>query len=406
MAGDTLRLASEATDANGHIVHGAEVSWASSDTVVAVVDRSGLVTGIGAGNAEITVTVGDAQGSSEITVDSPDRAALVALYHATAGPNWRNSENWLTDAPLEDWSGVRTRSGRVVRIHLPENTLDGSIPAELGSLTHLEWLSLSINLLDGPIPAELGNLVNLERLYLSHNHLRDPIPQSFLQLDLVSFYMEQRSPGLSSFAVHPPLCVPGISVFAEWLQGIENKAVLFCNDTDRETLESLFEQAGGSGWTTADGWLTGPALNEWHGVGVDSLGRATALDLERNALSGRLPRTLGGLTEMTELLIGGNASLSGPLPPSLTVLPLRVLHYGDTSVCAPSQAAFREWLEAIPSHDGTGAACDLSDREILEAAYEILRGSEWTKSENWLTDRPLGRVDPGRGDPPRPGNGD
>ena len=29
-----------------------------------------------------------------------DRAALVALYEATGGPNWRNNTNWLTDAPM------------------------------------------------------------------------------------------------------------------------------------------------------------------------------------------------------------------------------------------------------------------------------------------------------------------
>ncbi len=396
VVGDTLRLVAEALDDNGHAVAGAEFNWSSSNDSIAGVDDSGLVTANSEGrsrsrgSATITATADDVQGTSKITVDSPDRAALVALYHSTDGPNWRNSENWLTDAPLDDWHGVRTRSGRVVRIHLAENGLEGTIPAELGGLVNLEWLSLSINLLHGPVPVELGNLVNLERLYLSHNHLRDPIPRSFLQLELVSFFMQQRSPEPSSPGVHATLCVPGISDFAEWLKGIENKAVDFCNDSDRETLESLFEQARGSGWTTADGWLTGPVLDEWHGVSADSLGRVTAIDLERNELAGRLPRTLGGLTQMTELRIGGNASLSGPLPTSLTALPLRVLHYGDTQVCAPPHAALREWLEAIPSHDGTGVACELSDREMLEAVYEILRGSEWTNSDNWLTDRPLG----------------
>ena len=45
--GDTLRLAATATDANGHTVAGAEFAWASGDTAVAVVDATGLVTGIG-----------------------------------------------------------------------------------------------------------------------------------------------------------------------------------------------------------------------------------------------------------------------------------------------------------------------------------------------------------------------
>ena len=46
-----------------------------------------------------------------------DRAALVALYEATDGPNWVDNGNWLTDAPLGEWYGVDTgcfRAGRAV----------------------------------------------------------------------------------------------------------------------------------------------------------------------------------------------------------------------------------------------------------------------------------------------------
>ena len=37
---------------------------------------------------------------------SPDRGALVAIYNATGGPNWRLNTNWLTDAPVGEWHGV------------------------------------------------------------------------------------------------------------------------------------------------------------------------------------------------------------------------------------------------------------------------------------------------------------
>ena len=57
--------------------------------------------------------------STTLSASHPDRAALVALYNATDGPNWVNNENWLTDAPLRDWYGVATdASGRVVRVDL------------------------------------------------------------------------------------------------------------------------------------------------------------------------------------------------------------------------------------------------------------------------------------------------
>ncbi len=513
--GDTLRLAAELFDENGRLVSGAAFSWSTSDMSVADVDGAGLVRGVGEGAATITATAGEAFGVSEITVATLERVALVALYEATDGPNWANSDNWLTDAPLGDWYGVRTDgSGRVVSLNLsgqwdresrewirhglsgpipPDlvnlvnlewlslgannlngpipselgdliklkglflgdnnltgpipvelvnlaklqnlnlygNALEGSIPAELGRLANLEWLYLGgnditgpipsefgnlaqlrvlalnhgalegpippelgnlvslerlelyDNALEGPIPSELGNLVNLDWLQLAFNKLTGPIPQSFLQLDKLQTFQIRRNEGL---------CVPGVSAFVTWLEGIERRddSDVFCNESDRKVLASLFERAGGPRWTGADGWVGGPALDEWYGVSADSLGRVAALDLERNGLSGRLPVDLGSLAQMTELRIGGNTALSGPLPLSLVALSLRALHYEGTGVCAPSQARFREWLNAIPSHEGTGAECPpMSDREILEIVYETLGGSEWLNSDNWLTDRPL-----------------
>ena len=72
-----------------------------------------------------------------------DRAVLVTLYNATNGPNWSNSDNWLTDAPLEDWYGVSLdASGRVREVRLDGNGLTGQIPPELGDLTNLQSLDL------------------------------------------------------------------------------------------------------------------------------------------------------------------------------------------------------------------------------------------------------------------------
>ncbi len=111
--------------------------------------------------------------------------ALVALYNATDGPNWKDNTNWLTDAPLGDWAGVSanriTGNGRVVgecvtQLWLNSNRLKGELPADLGSLHSLAELYLSNNQLSGEIPAELGSLLNLQRLDLSDNQLSGAIP--------------------------------------------------------------------------------------------------------------------------------------------------------------------------------------------------------------------------------------
>ena len=98
---------------------------------------------------------------------SPEiREALVALYNATDGPVWKNSGNWLTDAPLDQWHGVVTDcDGSLVGLILNENQMAGPIPPELGDLSALETLILGGNQLTGPIPPELGNLTELVWLH-------------------------------------------------------------------------------------------------------------------------------------------------------------------------------------------------------------------------------------------------
>ena len=62
-----------------------------------------------------------------------DRGALVALYNAAADPNWNSNNNWLTDVPIGEWSGVTTDDkGRVTELNLSSSQLSGEIPAELG----------------------------------------------------------------------------------------------------------------------------------------------------------------------------------------------------------------------------------------------------------------------------------
>ena len=106
-----------------------------------------------------------------------DRAALVALHNATGGPNWERNNNWLSEVPISEWSGVTTDdNGRVTEMRLSSNQLIGEIPPELGNLANLTWLSLGSNQLSGEIPPALGNLANLSTLFLGNNQLSGEIP--------------------------------------------------------------------------------------------------------------------------------------------------------------------------------------------------------------------------------------
>jgi hypothetical protein len=61
-------------------------------------------------------------------------------------------------------------------LRLYDNQLTGEIPPEIGNLTNLTELELFTNQLSGSIPSEIGNLTNLTYLSLSNNQLTGEIP--------------------------------------------------------------------------------------------------------------------------------------------------------------------------------------------------------------------------------------
>ena len=96
------------------------------------------------------------------------RDALVALYNATNGSGWKNNENWLSEAPLDQWYGVFTDcDGTLTHLSLTDNQITGPIPSWLGNLSNLNVLGLGRNQFTGPIPPELGNLSRLGDFVIS-----------------------------------------------------------------------------------------------------------------------------------------------------------------------------------------------------------------------------------------------
>ncbi|HEV2670990.1 MAG TPA: Ig-like domain-containing protein, partial [Gemmatimonadales bacterium] len=67
-AGNTVQLTATPKDANGNTLSGRVVTWSSNNTAAAVVNASGLVTGMAAGSATITATSEGQSGTSAITV--------------------------------------------------------------------------------------------------------------------------------------------------------------------------------------------------------------------------------------------------------------------------------------------------------------------------------------------------
>ncbi len=66
--GQTGQLTAVVTDANGNTMTGQTITWTSSNSGVATVNASGLVSAVGAGSATITASTGGKSGTASVTV--------------------------------------------------------------------------------------------------------------------------------------------------------------------------------------------------------------------------------------------------------------------------------------------------------------------------------------------------
>ena len=248
-------------------------------------------------------------GKSAITSVATDREALVALYHATDGPNWNASSdwgpqprNWLTERPLDDWYGVTTNeAGRVTGIELSNISLLGTLPKELGNLSELVTLYFWGPGLTGQIPAELGKLTNLEELILGSTNLSGTIPP---ELGNLANLTELK---LRGNAYTPPILEEPGNITESRSGEVEQAGIGLTGQIPPElgNLSNLKELA------LDENRLEGQIPPE-----LGDLASLTHLSLEENALRGSIPPELGNLSKLVNLNLGLNY-LTGPIPPEL-----------------------------------------------------------------------------------------
>ena len=279
---------------------------------------------------------------------NPERAALEALYLATDGPNWTNNANWLSDAPISDWYGVRTDdlgfvetlalSGNglngplppelgdlvaVRNLQLMQNQLGGALPPELGKLTGLRALHLHATDLSGEIPPELGNLASLETLDLFGNHLSGEIPPELGELpSLKALFLF----GNELSGTIPPALgnIASLEVAFLHFNRLEGSIPPELGRLSNLNFLDLSDNRLTGAIPPAMGDLVGLEalslrLNGLEGAIPPELGNLPGLkklDLSDNHLEGAIPPELGNLAGIEEMFLFGNR-LSGPLPPPL-----------------------------------------------------------------------------------------
>ncbi len=294
--------------------------------------------------------------------DSVERAALVALYNATNGPNWNNNTNWCSDKPISEWAGVQVRgntkelwlhydrniSGELpieitnlknfVYIDFNGDNLYGNIPPTIGRLNQLYTLDLSSNNLSGPIPNSICDMIHLRNLGLYRNALNGPIPKNIGKIErLYSLYIGENK--LSG-------TIPDEICNLKELHYI----ILSSNNLEGEIPYRIFELPSLEALNLRNNNLSGSipnnipensllrtinlSLNNFTGTIPNNFGnlkQIKELDLSCNQLEGNIPECLGNLTSLATLELWKN-SLDGEIPKSFENLKQLISTREDGSI--------------------------------------------------------------------------
>jgi Leucine-rich repeat (LRR) protein/ribosomal protein L13E len=276
-----------------------------------------------------------------------ERDALMALFEATRGMQWKVRLHWGTSRPVSEWYGVQTElderdRDRVVGLQLCDNNLCGSLPEKLWMLSRLKSVQLSMNRLQGSVPAlvvkrlqtnnvqaDLSNnpsLLPISPFKLSQQQgPSSPAPRNPLQRDTSMTSLSAPStPAAASVNMNlfgstgrysgavPP--TPAGTSLAE-----NNSTPAIPNeheDIERAALMDLFHAASGSRWIRRTHWGTNRPIGEWFGVTQNKAGRVSRLCLASNNLHGSVPDSISYLEALRELDLRLN-QLMGPVPSSL-----------------------------------------------------------------------------------------
>ncbi len=321
------------------------------------------------------------EGTGVDCAPSADRDVLANIYESMSGDQWHDNSNWLTDAPLREWHGIRADGqGRGVGLDLAFNGLAGPIPAdiaaleeltdlrlvgndtrrssippELGELANLEVLDLADIFASGPIPPRIGKLSRLRILDLSSNELSSSIPPELGDLtSLVELHLDNNRlvgsipPQLGNASELRQIHLPGNELSGALPTSLARLGKLRILDLSGNSFSAGLPSAFGE-FARLD--YLNLSYNNLVGAIPAELGNVanlTELYLGSNSLSGPIPPELAELTRLRSLALTGNTDLTGPLPDDFANLREMVhLQAAGTGLCVPQNAKLLDWLNGL-----------------------------------------------------------
>ncbi|GMP63463.1 hypothetical protein CsSME_00025147 [Camellia sinensis var. sinensis] len=258
-----------------------------------------------------------------------DFAALNALKEI-----WKNTPlSWVGPDPCgNSWEGIRCNNSRVTSITLASMGLTGQLSGDIQGLSELQTLDLSYNNgLTGSLPRSIGNLTKLSNLMLVSCSFSGPIPETIGSLQ------QLRILTLSSNSFSGPI-PPSIGNLFNlyWLDLSVNK--LSGTIPVSPGLDML---VNAKHFHCGSNQLSGEIPSQLFKSNMSLI----HVLFNNNALSGKIPSTLG-LVQTLEILFLSNNQLTGPLP---DLTGLNSLSYVDLSNNTFDKSDFPSWFSTLQS---------------------------------------------------------
>ena len=261
-----------------------------------------------------------------------DSLALVAIYNAGDGANWKEERRWDLTQPIDKWDGVKLTDGRVTSLAITAQGViskNWTLPHDIGYLTELTVLKFNQCKLTGEVPEEVFTLTKLTDLYFQSNELTGRFSDKFTQLtNLKSLYIDN-NPNLQG-------SLPASIGNLKKLESINISRTQFSGTIPYElsqctALKNIMAWKNNLSGEIPDFWdklpnvgvvqfYSNPGITGPIPPTMGTLKKATGIQLKECNLTGNIPASFGGLEKCINLQLNGNR-LSGVIPAEVQAHP-------------------------------------------------------------------------------------
>ena len=268
----------------------------------------------------------------EVNYRQTDSLALVAIYNAADGANWKEERRWDLTLSMDTWDGVKLTGGRVSSLIITAKDMipsNWTLPKEIGELTELTVLKINQNKLTGELPEELFNLTKLTDLYFQINDLSGRFSDKYTNLvNLKNLYVNNnpKLEGSLPASIGQMTQLESINISQTSFSGTIPQELSQCS-----ALKNIMAWKNNLSGEIPDFWdklpnvgviqfYSNPGITGPIPPTMGTLKKATGIQLKECNLTGNIPASFGGLEKCSNLQLNGN-KLSGVVPAEVQAHP-------------------------------------------------------------------------------------